>query len=366
MPVLAGKPVRARDLARLRPSLSKAENDRTSGSPAFRRTGSNRLTKLEQDVADVVTKAFDAITLADARQFAARALPTEWQARFEQRMEALPILLQRQAVQSGSRGYESGAAALIRSPDPSVQLRATAVMKVVEVIAVEPGLTGRAASRRLAFDSVHPAYTAYAQARTVELVGYFQAEAITAIGDAVGTAYSQGITWRGTAQTIEEILGLGKAGEFATREAYMARGLTPDWAQAVDRRMKQTMEAAGKAGLSPTKAYDRAVTAGDRYADKLRKARGRMIARTEIMRAANQGRKIGMNQLADDGLFNRATAGKRWLASAIDVCSICLDTDGTVVGWNAEFPTAGVDEPPAHPNCRCEWLLEPNYYGKAV
>ena len=364
MPVLAGQPVKARDLARLRPSVVKA-GERTAGSPAFRRTGSNRLNTLEQDVADVVTKAFDAITMADARQFAAGSLPTEWYPRFEKRMEALTILLQRQAVQSGSRGFESAAAALIESPDPSVQLRATAVTKAVEVTAVEPGATGRSASRRLAFNSVHPAYTAYAEVRVVELVGYFEAEAITAIGDAVATAYSQGVTWQGTARTIYEVLGESKAGEFVTREAYMARGLTPDWAQAVDRRMKQTLEAAGRGGLSPAKAYDRAVTVGDRYADKLRRARGRMIARTEIMRAANQGRKIGMNQLADDGLFDRATAGKRWLASAVDVCTICIDSDGTVVGWNAEFPTAGVDEPPAHPNCRCEWLLEPNYFGRA-
>lgn len=79
-------------------------------------------------------------------------------------------------------------------------------------------------------------------------------------------------------------------------------------------------------------------------------ARAELIARTELMDAANQGALEAMSSAQDAGLLS-ANATKVWIASP-DACDDCLDLDDEEVALDDDF-SSGDDAPPAHPNCRC-------------
>lgn len=75
--------------------------------------------------------------------------------------------------------------------------------------------------------------------------------------------------------------------------------------------------------------------------------RAEMIARTETAFADVAGNLAGYKA-------SGVVSSKRWLA-APDCCDDCQDLDGEVVGLEDEF-SDGSDGPPAHPNCRCNFL----------
>lgn len=95
-----------------------------------------------------------------------------------------------------------------------------------------------------------------------------------------------------------------------------------------------------------------------RYSDKLRRARARTIARTEIQRAHNQGRLESYRQLMDAGLVS-PQAQKKWVISPFDVCPICVPLSDELVAVNSTFSN-GSQTPPAHPNCRCSTIMVTN------
>lgn len=82
-------------------------------------------------------------------------------------------------------------------------------------------------------------------------------------------------------------------------------------------------------------------------------ARADMIARTEIMSAANQGTLEAYSQAQEAGLLP-ANAMKEWIATS-DACDICANLDGVAVGFDESFDFDGedIDSPPGHPHCRC-------------
>lgn len=95
------------------------------------------------------------------------------------------------------------------------------------------------------------------------------------------------------------------------------------------------------------------------YADNYLEYRADVIARTESLRAANEGLRDGYRQAADRGVFPAEAVTRNWLA-AIDerTCPICMsivenNKDG--VGLNDDFQSddGAVDDPPVHANCRC-------------
>lgn len=78
--------------------------------------------------------------------------------------------------------------------------------------------------------------------------------------------------------------------------------------------------------------------------------RADLIARTEIMDAANQGFLQGLSQAQDAGLLPE-DATKQWIATS-GCCDECDDLDGEEVLLDEDF-SSGDDSPPAHPRCRC-------------
>jgi SPP1 gp7 family putative phage head morphogenesis protein len=82
-------------------------------------------------------------------------------------------------------------------------------------------------------------------------------------------------------------------------------------------------------------------------------ARAELIARTEIMTAANEGQREAWDQAIEAGLLT-GNEKKEWIATGdANVCPQCDELDGTVVGLDEEYPNDGGDGPPAHPDCRC-------------
>lgn len=133
-----------------------------------------------------------------------------------------------------------------------------------------------------------------------------------------------------------------------------AIGLNARWLAAVE----NFRDALASTAISPS-VLDRRVTA---YANKLRKKRGEMVARTEMMRAMNAGRyefwqdRAGSGELASDSVV------KMWI-TAPGACPDCLDVadmnaagvPDMVEGLDTPFntPFGKVLYPPLHPHCRC-------------
>lgn len=102
----------------------------------------------------------------------------------------------------------------------------------------------------------------------------------------------------------------------------------------------------------------------DKMADKIADligddARAEMIARTETMRASNEGQKQLWDQATDAGLLT-GNEKQEWITTPDDkLCPICEPMDGDQVGLDEKFDVDGdkIDGPPAHPNCRCTIAL---------
>ena len=109
-----------------------------------------------------------------------------------------------------------------------------------------------------------------------------------------------------------------------------------------------------EAGVSDDEVLARTKKHGQRYGNKLRRARARMIARTEIAYAQNRGMYDTLIKANADGVLG-ASAQKEWLTGPTDVCEICRPMAGQKVPLKSPFNVGGnfVDYPPAHPNCRC-------------
>lgn len=97
--------------------------------------------------------------------------------------------------------------------------------------------------------------------------------------------------------------------------------------------------------------------AADRYAAKLLRQRTETIARTETIRAGNEGRNATWRQAVDEGLLSPETM-RRWVVTDDDrLCPACAELDGVEVGLDESWPNGGGDGPALHPNCRCVSVL---------
>ena len=85
--------------------------------------------------------------------------------------------------------------------------------------------------------------------------------------------------------------------------------------------------------------------------------RARNIARTESIKAANEGQRQAWLQARDRGEIGN-DALREWSAATGDnrTCPICEDLDGETTTLEGNF-SIGVDGPPAHPSCRCSTSL---------
>lgn len=142
----------------------------------------------------------------------------------------------------------------------------------------------------------------------------------------------------------------------AARELVTYIPLTDRDANAVRKYAENRFERFIKQGMSDTQARQKADKLRDAYADKLLRKRATTIARTEVARAASEGRYLGWEAGVESGLIDN-TSVKEWIAEP-DACPICAEMDGKTVKWDDTFEFGGM-MPPAHPNCRCASAILP-------
>lgn len=112
-------------------------------------------------------------------------------------------------------------------------------------------------------------------------------------------------------------------------------------------------------GLSEQKALDKSI----RYAARQHRARGYLIARTELAFGYNKGEYLAIKQAQEKGYLGRMV--KVWCTADDErQCPTCGAMDGKVVALDDEFDFyTKLDNrtrltPPLHPNCRCGLIYE--------
>jgi hypothetical protein len=155
---------------------------------------------------------------------------------------------------------------------------------------------------------------------------------------------------------IQDYVARSQMGEFTVVE--VARnlrdvvGLTTQQTQWVDNHRARATDQRLQAGDSLRQAQAFAEKSTERYQKQIHKYRSETIARTEILRASNEGRNQAWQQGVEEG-FISPVSRKQW-AAEFDACDICMPFDGTDVALGEDFPDG---EPPLHPNCRCDVIL---------
>ena len=190
-------------------------------------------------------------------------------------------------------------------------------------------------------------------------------EAVVAEGFTAQQTFNTGRTVTGLTpqQTARSLFGILQevsavpitGADYAAKIVPHTNGLFPRWALAVDRSMNRYAENLAQTPRIEAKEIIRRTDKhGQRYGNKLRRARGRMIARTETAYAQNRGMLDTMVQAQSDGLVGPKTL-KEWVTGPTDVCDICSPMGGQKASLRQSFNwgTGTGDYPPAHPNCRC-------------
>lgn len=130
-------------------------------------------------------------------------------------------------------------------------------------------------------------------------------------------------------------------------------GLTRRMATAVD-NLRRRLEADGvMAGKADARAARKAMT--------LLRARGNAIARTEVMRAQNEGQQEAWRQAVDRGLLDPLHTFQVWLATndrrpGGGTCEECelMNGQAVLLGQPFRLPDGStITSPPLHPSCRC-------------
>lgn len=195
-----------------------------------------------------------------------------------------------------------------------------------------PPVVARRAGAPVVYDPVTAGAVDWSQRRAAALVTEITADTRAALNDTVATYIKQGVRPEVMAREIKGMIGLRSDQQQAAlnyRAALEAQGIK---AERIDRMV-------------------------ERYQAEQLKQRAELIARTETMTAINEGRASMMQEVVDTGLLLETEVTKTW-ATAKDerVCPVCGPMDGVSVQRNETFvlPDATeIEQPPAHPNCRC-------------
>ncbi len=196
----------------------------------------------------------------------------------------------------------------------------------------------------LGFDVKSPTAIDRAYLQSAQLVSGITRTTQAGIQQAVGHAVSVGETPATIAANIRDSIGLTP--QQATAVANYRMGLN---GVALGDTSPEALLARftlsgpiGLQGLSSAR-IDKMV---QQYADRQLTLRANTIARTETLRAANDGARDAWQAGVADGLLN-PDAQMVWIVTEDDdLCDDCVEMDGQVMDVTE-------DGPPLHPNCRC-------------
>jgi hypothetical protein len=186
------------------------------------------------------------------------------------------------------------------------------------------------------FDAPNKNASNFAVKQGASLVTEVIADQRNAIKSLVSDAQTgRGLAPRAMARQLKNVVGL------TSQQAGWVRNFE-------DRAVNQAMAA----GKTFDQALQGSQEATQRYHDKIHRYRTETIARTETLKASNEGRNAAWKQGVNGG-FIGPNAVKEWQAEG-SACNICLPLDGEQVPLLDSFPEG---DPPRHPNCRCNVKL---------
>lgn len=91
----------------------------------------------------------------------------------------------------------------------------------------------------------------------------------------------------------------------------------------------------------------------NRYAQAQLRYRAEVVARTEVMDAANEGQQALWREAKNRGTLNPQRTRRVWIATMDErLCPACEPLDETTAPLEGPFP-GGVFRPPLHAQCRC-------------
>jgi hypothetical protein len=183
-----------------------------------------------------------------------------------------------------------------------------------------------------AFDIVNPLAVEAAKERGSLLVREITQKTRRGLQDVISRAITDGIPPRTAATQIRQLVGLTSRQSLAV------------W------NFRQSLEESGASSLHADRATQR-------YAAKLHRQRALNIARTETVRASNEGQQAAWDGARTQGLLS-GDAKKKWIAAESErTCPICVRLDKhkpvLVVDSFKDSTGKSIKHPPAHPQCRC-------------
>ncbi len=191
-------------------------------------------------------------------------------------------------------------------------------------------------AKELRFDSTNPRVLEFINTEVAGYVREVEQETRAAVQSAIRKAIDEGQSSSQAADRIKQTIGLTEKQEIAV-ENY---------------RQNQI-----KAGVKGRKLETRVAA----YRKRTINNRAKVIARTEMTRAANQANQEVWNQAVEQGFVDRAKVKKQWIAIVDSRTSdICLSLHGQKVDLDANFVSEHGSwmRPPGHPNCRSELVIE--------
>jgi hypothetical protein len=174
----------------------------------------------------------------------------------------------------------------------------------------------------------------WARGQAAALVTDITEETRRALREIVVRAVSDGTSPARASRLIESVIGLNRQGARAVRTRWLAL-------------------------LAEGVPADRAARIVERLGQRLVRQRARVIARHELLAAANAGRRAVWERNVREGLILPDRWEREWVAivpSDGRTCRICVGLDGQRAPINGNYPN-GSSGPPAHVICRCTEVL---------
>lgn len=326
---------------------------RSKGKPQFRPAGLKTVSALEEKIADSIVDALmsvphqmllEAVENASADDYGLAVL-----SRLSEASEDIEEALMEAFVASGE----------------------TSALEVARQLATEYRRVGKAdaplpseVAMRFKFDRTDPRAIRWVKAEAGQLITNMTNESRLLIRNIVQGSFESQQNWmqngKGIFNQLATVTASPSAKQFAETLGSNLNGLTTRYERAVMNRVSSLADDFAARGITGTKALEAMRKEGDRYSQRLRRARSRTIARTERMRAHNQARLLSYQQAVDSGLASAEHSLKEWQTGPFDVCPICVSTAGQKIKVNEQFTLPSgqkVDCPPAHPNCRCTMTM---------
>jgi hypothetical protein len=219
------------------------------------------------------------------------------------------------------------------------------------------------------FGLANPDAVTWAQARSGELIAGIDDETRRLIADQVARGQAGDLSAQQIAAKVRDLVGLTPQ---QARAMQAFRGHLERVADAGKAGKPAAATVANTFGLSPWKGgkldaakVDKLV---DQYRGRLVKQRAETIARTEMIRAANEGDRLAWQKQIDQGGADGMIVVREWSVTHDDrLCPVCRKLDGDKVESAPNLPGArikidallfagGLAGPPVHPRCRCTIL----------